>query len=279
MLSEQGVREVTLLGQNVNSYADFSRAASSASSSSGSGVQAAADDPFAGVYARGFRRCGKRWPSAGDGSMLRPEAELALCMHARTSCVLPARIVWPGVASADVDTARAACNSARSVYKPRRDGAATFAELLDAVAGGQPNVRLDLHWQPGLHACTPGFMPAQGRIAAALHQSRLPTCIKPLQRRDLSACASARLALPLCSPQQCVAEADPDMHIRCTHSATCVCPEACTATCCCTADVDPEMRIRFTSPHPKDFSDDVLSVSCCCARFELAVVAGLLCMT
>ncbi len=26
------------------------------------------------------------------------------------------------------------------------------------------------------------------------------------------------------------------------------------------ADVDPEMRVRFTSPHPKDFSDDVLSV-------------------
>lgn len=24
------------------------------------------------------------------------------------------------------------------------------------------------------------------------------------------------------------------------------------------AAVDPEMRIRFTSPHPKDFSDDVL---------------------
>ena len=27
------------------------------------------------------------------------------------------------------------------------------------------------------------------------------------------------------------------------------------------AQVDPEMRIRFTSPHPKDFSDDVLQVS------------------
>ncbi len=27
------------------------------------------------------------------------------------------------------------------------------------------------------------------------------------------------------------------------------------------ASVDPEMRIRFTSPHPKDFSDDVLKVS------------------
>jgi tRNA A37 methylthiotransferase MiaB len=26
------------------------------------------------------------------------------------------------------------------------------------------------------------------------------------------------------------------------------------------AAVDPEMRVRFTSPHPKDFSDDVLQV-------------------
>lgn len=27
------------------------------------------------------------------------------------------------------------------------------------------------------------------------------------------------------------------------------------------ASVDPEMRIRFTSPHPKEFSDEVLQVS------------------
>ena len=26
------------------------------------------------------------------------------------------------------------------------------------------------------------------------------------------------------------------------------------------AGVDPEMRVRFTSPHPKDFPDDVLNV-------------------
>lgn len=26
------------------------------------------------------------------------------------------------------------------------------------------------------------------------------------------------------------------------------------------ASVDPEMRIRFTSPHPKEFSDEVLQV-------------------
>ena len=26
------------------------------------------------------------------------------------------------------------------------------------------------------------------------------------------------------------------------------------------AGVSPELRVRFTSPHPKDFSDDVLQV-------------------
>lgn len=30
------------------------------------------------------------------------------------------------------------------------------------------------------------------------------------------------------------------------------------------AAVDPEMRVRFTSPHPKDFTDDVLQVRCWC---------------
>ena len=102
MLSESGVREVTLLGQNVNSYADFS---SDSGSSGMHGSNAAGFerpvDAFASHYAKGFR----------------------------------------------------------SVYRPNRTGAVSFAELLDEVAG-----------------------------------------------------------------------------------------------------VDPEMRIRFTSPHPKDFSDDVLDV-------------------
>ena len=29
------------------------------------------------------------------------------------------------------------------------------------------------------------------------------------------------------------------------------------------ASIDPEMRIRFTSPHPKEFSDEVLQVTEC----------------
>ncbi len=36
------------------------------------------------------------------------------------------------------------------------------------------------------------------------------------------------------------------------------------------AAVDPEMRVRFTSPHPKDFSDDVLQVGCKTARLPKA---------
>ena len=31
------------------------------------------------------------------------------------------------------------------------------------------------------------------------------------------------------------------------------------------AAVDPELRVRFTSPHPKDFSDDVIDVRFTCA--------------
>ena len=30
------------------------------------------------------------------------------------------------------------------------------------------------------------------------------------------------------------------------------------------AAVDPELRVRFTSPHPKDFSDDVIDVRFLC---------------
>jgi tRNA A37 methylthiotransferase MiaB len=32
------------------------------------------------------------------------------------------------------------------------------------------------------------------------------------------------------------------------------------------ARVDPEMRVRFTSPHPKDFTDDVLQVRAMCCQ-------------
>lgn len=86
-LSDEGFKEVILLGQNVNSYADLDAhaaaraAALNALTGEESGV---VKDPFATYYARGFR----------------------------------------------------------SVYKPKREGALRFAELLDAVADVDPEMRV-----------------------------------------------------------------------------------------------------------------------------------------
>uniref|UniRef100_A0A1D2A981 CDK5RAP1-like protein n=1 Tax=Auxenochlorella protothecoides TaxID=3075 RepID=A0A1D2A981_AUXPR len=75
-LSDSGFKEVTLLGQNVNSYADFSAAGEAARATFGA--------PDEEVYAQGFR----------------------------------------------------------SVYRPRRAGAVSFAELLDRVAEIDPELRV-----------------------------------------------------------------------------------------------------------------------------------------
>ena len=82
-LSDEGCKEVTLLGQNVNSYAD---ASPSAGGDAGAVVTTddGPTDAFERYYAPGFK----------------------------------------------------------SVYKPRRDGAVRFAELLDAVADVDPEMRV-----------------------------------------------------------------------------------------------------------------------------------------
>jgi tRNA A37 methylthiotransferase MiaB len=90
-LSDEGVKEVTLLGQNVNSFADMSMSSGSDSSGDvGSTIGITGNqgnhgsDPFERYYAPGFS----------------------------------------------------------SVYKPKRDGAVRFAELLDAVADVDPEMRV-----------------------------------------------------------------------------------------------------------------------------------------
>jgi hypothetical protein len=174
MLSEQGVKELTLLGQNVNSYADFSSSSSSADMAAGeeAAAAAAAADPFERVYARGFRRCACLLSACQPRSLLPAKPAFpapAPCQPTLTVLPSPLCLVCSPAPSPLPPPSPPAC----SVYKPRREGAASFAELLDSVAA-----------------------------------------------------------------------------------------------------VDPEMRIRFTSPHPKDFSDDVLQVGgwvavflwACCGR-------------
>jgi MiaB/RimO family radical SAM methylthiotransferase len=82
MLSDQGVKEITLLGQNVNSYADFSSSNSTSTISMDNSTNNT--NEFAIHYAKGFQ----------------------------------------------------------SVYRPRRQGAVTFAELLDSVADVNPEIRI-----------------------------------------------------------------------------------------------------------------------------------------
>lgn len=82
-LSVQGVREVTLLGQNVNSYSDSSAATATSHFARGLSSELG-DDAFEAHYAKGFK----------------------------------------------------------SVYKPRRTGETSFAELLDRVAAVDPEMRV-----------------------------------------------------------------------------------------------------------------------------------------
>jgi tRNA A37 methylthiotransferase MiaB len=81
MLSDQGVKEITLLGQNVNSYADFSSTTNSTTTNT---TNLSTNNAFDVHYAKGFQ----------------------------------------------------------SVYRPHRQGAISFAELLDQVADINPEMRI-----------------------------------------------------------------------------------------------------------------------------------------
>lgn len=97
-LSEQGVREITLLGQNVNSYADLSHMQQQAAGTSLAGSSSSGQGPASETDGS----------SGGSSSGSR-------------------QVYAPGFSS---------------VSKPKREGAVQFAELLERVAQADPEMRV-----------------------------------------------------------------------------------------------------------------------------------------
>eukprot|EP00879_Flechtneria_rotunda_P010439 GHRR01010915.1.p1 GENE.GHRR01010915.1~~GHRR01010915.1.p1 ORF type:complete len:413 (+),score=133.18 GHRR01010915.1:493-1731(+) len=101
MLSEQGVKEVTLLGQNVNSYADLSH------------LKQQQQQPRLGQQRQQTSLCSNSNASSTSAS-------------SSSSCV-SGLVYAPGFVS---------------VYKPKRDGAVSFATLLERVAAVNAEMRV-----------------------------------------------------------------------------------------------------------------------------------------
>lgn len=105
-LSRQGVKEIMLLGQNVNSYADLSHL-----------QQVRQQQQAMGASQQGHSRESGSRSSAADGRML----------YSSRSSSTTAQVYAPGFSS---------------VVKPKRDGAVGFAELLERVARVDPEMRV-----------------------------------------------------------------------------------------------------------------------------------------
>jgi hypothetical protein len=136
MLSESGVKEVTLLGQNVNSYADVAGGSSGGEPTregEGEGEGATPASFYAEVRIPLEELGTLERPSLPARKPARPAERHTLRMPASATVAIPSCL-----------TPSTGCvpQGFSTVYRPRRAGAVRFAELLDACSAVDPELRV-----------------------------------------------------------------------------------------------------------------------------------------